>query len=359
MAKYHVNPASGEPGLCRARKSCPFGRADEHFSSKELAREAFEYSQEAFSKPLKNSAATEIALSSSLAWKGETPAWLGLRAQLQRELFGTSPEILDEIPSKIGPLLVVWEQDSVSEVDKHVELERGYECERITLNDSKGNVVGYLKMGYMDERSLNRSFGTDEWRAFAWAEDAKGEGYGFENYERNAKGKLEKVSVLRTEQSPDERVKALQRVWARTSIALNITPPNVDRSKLTWGSLINLNESMAPESQAELEAHISTLREKLSNEMSEDTQRAATPIIDYITLDDELRGEGLGHTLYTFGARVQGRAGRVLKGSGVQTPEAQKSWSLMKRAGLPVKMQEVSFGGRVPNENRLVLDFRV
>ena len=42
MAKYHINPKTGEPGLCHAVKSCPFGGDDAHYSSKTEARQAFE-----------------------------------------------------------------------------------------------------------------------------------------------------------------------------------------------------------------------------------------------------------------------------------------------------------------------------
>jgi hypothetical protein len=43
MAKYHVNPESGEVSACRARKACPFGDMDkDHYSSKDEARKSFE-----------------------------------------------------------------------------------------------------------------------------------------------------------------------------------------------------------------------------------------------------------------------------------------------------------------------------
>lgn len=42
MAKYHIN-AKGEPGLCGARKNCPFGDLEsDHYSSPESARAAYE-----------------------------------------------------------------------------------------------------------------------------------------------------------------------------------------------------------------------------------------------------------------------------------------------------------------------------
>ena len=52
MAKYHVN-SSGEPGVCSARKNCPFGDLEsDHFSTREIAREAYEKHMESASIPL-------------------------------------------------------------------------------------------------------------------------------------------------------------------------------------------------------------------------------------------------------------------------------------------------------------------
>lgn len=43
MAKYHVNPNTGNSGTCKSTKGkCPFGTEDEHFSSPEAASAAAE-----------------------------------------------------------------------------------------------------------------------------------------------------------------------------------------------------------------------------------------------------------------------------------------------------------------------------
>ncbi len=42
MAKYHVNPTTGEAGKCRARHNCPYGGENEHYSTAADARKAFE-----------------------------------------------------------------------------------------------------------------------------------------------------------------------------------------------------------------------------------------------------------------------------------------------------------------------------
>jgi hypothetical protein len=43
--KFHVNPETGNPNKCTAKKACPFGGDDKHYFSKEAAHEAFEKEQ--------------------------------------------------------------------------------------------------------------------------------------------------------------------------------------------------------------------------------------------------------------------------------------------------------------------------
>lgn len=42
MARYHINPETGNPGFCRAKKNCPFGGDNDHFPTREEARKAAE-----------------------------------------------------------------------------------------------------------------------------------------------------------------------------------------------------------------------------------------------------------------------------------------------------------------------------
>lgn len=48
MARYHINPKTGDPALCRAKIKCPFGNFEsDHYDSKESARTAYEERQDA------------------------------------------------------------------------------------------------------------------------------------------------------------------------------------------------------------------------------------------------------------------------------------------------------------------------
>lgn len=46
MAKYHINPKTGNAGACRADNKCPFGGEDKHYASKSEARAAYEKTAE-------------------------------------------------------------------------------------------------------------------------------------------------------------------------------------------------------------------------------------------------------------------------------------------------------------------------
>ena len=56
MARYHINPETGEPGVCKATKGgCPFGGESDHYDSPTAAREAFEAGQSSFAVVIKKS----------------------------------------------------------------------------------------------------------------------------------------------------------------------------------------------------------------------------------------------------------------------------------------------------------------
>lgn len=356
MTKFHINPETGNPGGCRAVVGkCPFGGDDEHFDTAEAARAAFEAKHENFvpSKPTLISEAAKIALHADLNWTGKTPKWLKANAKAQKELFGTEPKIIATIPSPIGELAVVWESDSINSMDKHVQIERGYEISRITFNDLKtGEEVAYLKMGSMDDASYERSFGKDEWAQFAWAEDALGGQFGYSNYDDSPNVR---------ELTGEAKVEAKKKIWAKSHAALSTVPSNFDSSQLTWGSLVNLKSSHAPEDEAELDKDLDKLRKKLNEQIKASKKWNKEPTIDFIRVSDQLRGKGMGHALYVFGARMQETKGRYLKASGIQTPEAESSWSIMKKLGFPinvVKTVQTRKPGETLTSDYFALDFR-
>lgn len=81
MAKFHLN-GNGDPGLCKASQgNCPFGGDEEHYTSPEAARTAFEAAQTVTISPLQKAQAaytkasqaldkTEVALNSVAHYQG-------------------------------------------------------------------------------------------------------------------------------------------------------------------------------------------------------------------------------------------------------------------------------------------------
>jgi len=64
MTLFHLNPATGEPGVCSAQSGrCPFGSPEEHFSSAAKARKSFEAANGAVAPSLSKESSS-IALSS-------------------------------------------------------------------------------------------------------------------------------------------------------------------------------------------------------------------------------------------------------------------------------------------------------
>lgn len=58
MARYHINPETGEPGLCSATRACPFN--SEHYDEASEARAAYELSQETFKEASARKGATPL-----------------------------------------------------------------------------------------------------------------------------------------------------------------------------------------------------------------------------------------------------------------------------------------------------------
>lgn len=80
------------------------------------------------------------------------------------------------------------------------------------------------------------------------------------------------------------------------------------------------------------------------------------PMVDYIDVEKEYHGGGVGYSLYVAGAKWMSEKGWVLYASALQSPEASKSWYRMKKLGLPVKEYTPKFNDRT--KKRIYLDYR-
>jgi hypothetical protein len=95
MALYHVNPETGNAGVCKAEKGrCRFGNVDEHYTSEEAARGSYEAKQEAFRK-----AHIDDLMIYAPAWHGKLPK--RLEGQIARKAAELEFEI-NELKAKVG-----------------------------------------------------------------------------------------------------------------------------------------------------------------------------------------------------------------------------------------------------------------
>lgn len=93
MAKFHVNPITGNAGKCTATKdNCPFGSDSEHYASADDARQAFERGQSSFNEqaPLK-----------SLTFNGNT--WKKVTLEGARYGSNDAIAILSYVDGEYGP----------------------------------------------------------------------------------------------------------------------------------------------------------------------------------------------------------------------------------------------------------------
>lgn len=333
MARFHLNPETGEPGSCRARKHCPFGGEEIHFSDQKAARENFERTQqlleEARSTKPKTSPFTDAAFASTLKYEGKIPRWFkNLPTKLQENELGGKPEILDIIDGPKGKLAVVWEENSVEANDIWLVTERGYNTSRLSLRDARtGEVKAYLKAAYQTQESQERSYGTDEWKGFRYLAEREGF-YGMEK--KYPKGRDYKVG--------DE---TFERVV--------INPPALETEDELRSFITQARRTLdiygAPRSEemdeATLRKEVKVLQKAANERLASDLENYKTPYIDFSRVDDNnLRGKGLGHSLYIFAARKLSEKGLGLRASSLQSDEAQKSWRLMaadKRFPITVK----------------------
>lgn len=322
MARYHVNPETGDPGPCRARKNCPFGGDEIHFDNAARARENYERLQSLIHDPKqikpKSSKTTDAAFASDLNYQGKVPRWFKKASSpLQKALFDCEPELLDVIHGPHGKLAVVWEDNSIEPDDIYLSVERGYVTTRLTLRDFRsGEVKAYLKAAYQTQESQERSYGTDEWRGFRYLAERES----FRGMDKQyPKGRDYKVG----DDSLERKL---------------ISPPPLDTEDELRDFISKARYSLdiygAPRTEEMDEETLrkegNTLQKAANDRLAIDLENYRTPYIDFSRVDDDkLRGKGLGHSLYIFTARKLSEKGLGLRASGLQSDEAQKSWRLM------------------------------
>lgn len=364
--KFHVRD-NGEPGKCVALPgNCKYGSEEDHHSSKAEAREAYELKQRnssvaTLTKTIKKTkgAATDRALKSKLTYSGPIPDWMNDSIAMSKAAFGSNPEIIDVIDSPEGKLAVVWEPNSLADNDKFMP-ERGYVVTRVALrNMETGRIRGYLKTTHVDDESLRIGFGDDGYQSLRYMTDASGSNYGTTRWAKTGKKDekdreiVDEIDVIRTASTPEELREAKRGIWAAAHRAENLGI-EVDG---VYKAPYNISTSDAPTDDKELDKELKKIIKRTDKKFAQFKIDHGDPYIDFSSVEDDLRGTGLGSALYVYSARMHAKKDRFIRGSSIQTEYAGSVWErFAKNKKLPVKVitRQTSNGAF----KSLALDFR-
>lgn len=370
MANYHINN-EGNAGSCRARKKpCPFGGWDDHYSSKKEAQEGYEKQQELLAListgKVREHPSTTHALESSLKYTGKIPEWMNKLSKETEETFGSKPEIIDTVEFNGKEYAVVWSKNSMFFNDFHIQKERGYNVSSLEYIDMKtGETMGYVKTAFVDEESAKKSFGDDEFTAYRSFQDRDGGASILDNerIEDLAKNRAYSVYPAPYDENTDAetRIAEKKKIWRVVHQRMESVPEGFDRSQLSWGSFVNLKEEHAPDDEKTLDEQIKVQKEKIEEEHEKFKKSHRVPVIDFSKLENNLRGQGVGTSMYVYTARKLAEQGKVLSSSGVQSDEAKSLWKRMAadpRLKIKVISRRYEKGDFSSTKSTLALDFR-
>lgn len=99
---FHVNPLTGNAGRCSAKAGqCPFGGDEDHYSTVDAARAAYERSQPSLFQP---AGAAPVVNASSFSWYGEEKSFSIEASELRHD--PTQPFVLSSQKSDEAVLMV-------------------------------------------------------------------------------------------------------------------------------------------------------------------------------------------------------------------------------------------------------------
>lgn len=306
------------------------------------------------------------AMTSGMVWEGEKPVWWDEYVnKSESNLWASStPVLLDVIDSPEGKVAVVWDEFSQADNDKRISWDSGMKvslCSFVSVET--GKQMGYLKASSITGESFKQSFGDDEFSAFRYSAryggnmfsclDSGDDKLEYENPELRGKRYREPKEV-------GVPVEVLRRkVWlaAVKSLGIPVSRKN-DDGTVTHVSSYNVEDSDVPD-DATVEADLKTFSDRIvkKDDMVGRNKYFETPFIDYSSVTSPLKGSGFGSALYVYTARMLGQRGQVLRGSGVQSGDAQKVWARFANK-LPGRSGNIKLSYRGQVSVAPVLDFR-
>lgn len=262
------------------------------------------------------------ALESNLQWDGEKPQWWDRYvAYAQSHPLPSTPELLDVIDSPAGKVAVVWEDQSHGTTDTHYPLIDGIKiniCYYISYET--GEDLGYIKTESRDEATFKKAFGNDEFSPYRWEHRYRGRNYDF-YYDTDEEEDAVHGSIA-THSSNLKGEALLQRrreLWLQAQQDRRGPISIKTKHKTEEERLVLPDDTQV---RNDLKEYSKEIRKHINQEM----KYRKNPIIGFARMEEPLKGKGMGTALYVYVARRLAKENKVLKGSSIQSEDAQYAW---------------------------------
>ena len=285
----------------------------------------------------------------SSSWTGKAPKWwkkYESKAMADEQL-PTKPELIDIIDSPAGPLAVVWQNESQADNDRSVTMSSGMGVSVCYYKSVKtGETLGYVKMTSMNPESFERSFGNDEFTPFRYMSRYSGSRYGFEGGWDEPYGNRNLTG--------EELLQKRREVWVKAQNNLGRGLYTEDKE---YVSAVNVSARHLPDDKT-VAKDLKEFAAPVKKEMTNKRTYFKTPYVDYSKVEEPLKGKGFGAALYVYTAKKLGENGQVLRGSGIQSDDAQALWSRFTTK-FPKNISSIKLNYMGEKSIAPILDFRV
>lgn len=343
--RYHVNPDTHEVGVCSAEVQCRFGADQKHYEKREEAQRDAEESlaqKYATFSPVKKSGAgqkgrlSEAALSSSLeVSEDQKPAWWSSYEDLSfygeegvYDIDDTSdhpaPVMLDRISLGDRDGVVTWRQKSPLRQDaSHRDM--GFEVSTLEIRDEgSGELVSRMTLIRVSDESYEEAFGDDEYSRVRFYSSQLS------------------LHVDVPEKTGDEMEDLMnkQGVWMEAHAKLGAPVKLADGS---MGNAQNVEFEDIPMDEETLDRdlrNIESYRVRVEDP-EEYREYFGNYFVDYSFVDEDDKGKGIGSAAYIYAARCAGKSGSLLRGSGLQSGDAQGVWSRFSSGALASRVKDI------------------
>lgn len=355
MPRFHINKDE-QVRPCKAKTKCPFGEEEEHYSNKKEALQSLERIIEmevsiSEKKPQKRNAQLVKALSSKLKYSGEKPEWFKPIEDESLKRFGKPSEIIDEIEIEGKPTLVVWHDDSLRNKDIGPQ-KAGYNVSRLVYLDKEtGDERAYLNVTYSSDESSERAFKNDELTSLRQLAENDSRFYAYRKDENLIK--LRKLEG--DEEGSEETYEEKAKLWKKAVFSLQVDFGREPKRSYTF------SDEDLPSNEKELDKDIEKIIEATKESYDNYRLSSKTPKIDFSRVSDDLRGKGLGVSMYIYAAKKLAEKDLVLASSTMQSDHAIKAWKRMGQdTKIPMKVIVTKFvkNGYSQNAERFAIDFR-